>query len=124
MLVVDDNQSAANALGALLRHHGHPVCIAYDGLSALELLDSFPAKIILLDIGLPYRDGYSIARELKAKAAASGTDILLIAISGYGQEEDKRRSKEAGFDLHLVKPVAIDYLLENFVHSPKVATYR
>jgi PAS domain S-box-containing protein len=102
VLLVDDNRDAAEMLAELLRTAGHEVMVAFDGPSALGTAGGFRPDIALLDIGLPVMDGYDLARKLKAALPATPR---LIAISGYGQEHDHRRSQEAGFDAHLVKPV-------------------
>ncbi len=101
ILVVDDNEDAANSIGKLLRKIGHEIRITYDGLTALEIAEEFHPEVVLLDLGLPVLDGYETAKRFRA---ARGKDLLLIALSGYGQEEDRRRAAEAGFDHHLVKP--------------------
>jgi PAS domain S-box-containing protein len=102
VLVVDDNTDAADMLCAALQHLGHDVLIASDGLQALGLVDDFHPDVAVLDIGLPAMDGYELARRLRAR----GLDqCRLIAVTGYGQDEDRARSREAGFDVHLVKPV-------------------
>lgn len=106
VLVVDDNADAAEALGRLLRRAGCRVETALDGPSALNRARELRPTAILLDIGLPGMDGYEVARRLRA--AEDGRHVLLVAITGYGQEEDMRRSREAGFDRHLIKPVDID----------------
>jgi CheY-like chemotaxis protein len=103
ILVVDDNQDAALSLARILRSAGHEVCTLHDGATALEALRAFPARVLLLDIGMPGMDGYELAR--RVRDLPEGPTVLLIAISGYGTEEDLRRSKLAGFDHHLVKPV-------------------
>lgn len=103
VLVVDDNADAAEALGRLLRRTGCQLAIALDGPSALDRAHEFHPTAILLDIGLPGMDGYEVARRLRAEEHEE--HALLVAITGYGQEEDLRRSREAGFDRHLVKPV-------------------
>jgi PAS domain S-box-containing protein len=105
VLVVDDNTDAADSLAGLLRMRGHKVEIAYDGRSAVALARARPPEVVVLDIGLPGEDGYAIARRLRADPALLGT--LLVALTGYGQAEDRRRSQEAGFDAHLVKPVVL-----------------
>jgi len=102
VLVVDDNRDAAEMLAELLRVAGHEVAVAFDGPTALDTLPVFKPDIALLDIGLPVMDGYDLARKLKA---ALPNTPRLVAITGYGQEHDRRRSEEAGFDAHLVKPV-------------------
>jgi PAS domain S-box-containing protein len=108
VLLVDDNRDAAEMLAELLRTAGHEVVVAFDGPSALGTLGGFRPDIALLDIGLPVMDGYDLARKLKDALPATPR---LIAISGYGQEHDHRRSQEAGFDAHLVKPVQAAQLL-------------
>jgi signal transduction histidine kinase/DNA-binding response OmpR family regulator len=102
VLVVDDNRDAADSLALLLRLAGHEVCVAHDGPTAVALAADFGPQLVLLDIGLPGMDGYAVARRLRAQPNAHKT--LLVALTGYGQEEDVRRSREAGFDHHLVKP--------------------
>jgi signal transduction histidine kinase/DNA-binding response OmpR family regulator len=102
VLVVDDNIDAADMLCAALQHFGHEVVIARDALQALGLVDEFHPDVAVLDIGLPGMDGYELARRLRAR----GLDqCLLIAVTGYGQDDDRVRSRAAGFDVHLVKPV-------------------
>jgi signal transduction histidine kinase len=110
VLVVDDNRDAAETLAEALAHEGHEVAVAYDGASALELAARCGPEIVLLDIGLPVLDGYEVARRLrKAQARAP---LKLIAVTGYGQENDRAKAAEAGFDAHVVKPVDLDLLLE------------
>lgn len=103
ILIVDDNDDAASSLSQLLRHAGHEVCDVRDGASALAAARSFAPDVVLLDIGLPDMDGWELARALRAESAIG--DAKLIAISGYGQAADRRRSREAGIDRHLTKPV-------------------
>jgi CheY-like chemotaxis protein len=103
ILVVDDNVDAAESMAMLLRLWGHEVRVGYTASSALAEAPAFQPQIILLDIGLPRISGYDVAREIRQQAAFRHT--ILIAITGYGQEEDQRRSQEAGFDYHLTKPV-------------------
>ena len=105
VLVVDDNLDLARGLARLLKLIGHEVRMVHDGPSALEAARSFRPDVVLLDIGLPGMDGFHVARLLRAEDC--GRDARIIAISGYGHEEDRRRSREAGFDHYLVKP--IDY---------------
>jgi PAS domain S-box-containing protein len=103
ILVVDDNKDAADVLALMLQLEGHRVHVAYDGHSALEFARQEKPAVMVLDIGLPGMDGYELARLLRGHPhTASAT---LIALSGYGQEEDRRRAREAGFDHHFVKPV-------------------
>ncbi|WP_397571602.1 PAS domain S-box protein [Schlesneria sp. T3-172] len=102
VLVVDDNQDAALSLTMLLRLHGHEVQVAHDGLSALKLAETFHPAVIFLDIGMPGMDGYEVARRIRKNPEMKGT--VLTALTGWGQLEDRRRTAEAGFDYHLVKP--------------------
>jgi two-component system, chemotaxis family, CheB/CheR fusion protein len=103
VLVVDDNVDTAESLALLLRLKGHEVEVAYDGPTALDAATAFHPEVVLLDIGLPGLDGYQVARRLRRRGRSPG--VLLVAMTGYGQEEDQRRAREAGFDHHLVKPV-------------------
>ncbi len=103
VLVVDDNEDTAEMMGLLLGMDGHEVEVAHTGPSALEAAAARRPDVIVLDIGLPGLDGYQVAQRLRQDPAYK--DVLLIAASGYGQEADRRRSWEAGFDHHLVKPV-------------------
>ncbi len=103
ILVVEDNVDSAESMALLLRLNGHEVRIAHDGSSALAEAHSFVPQIVLCDIGLPGMDGYEVAARLREQEAFKQTP--LIALTGYGQEESRRRAKEAGFDYHLVKPV-------------------
>jgi CheY-like chemotaxis protein/two-component sensor histidine kinase len=102
VLVVDDNQDAAQSLATLLRIRGQEVHVAFDGPSALQAAESFGPDIIFLDIGLPGMDGYEVAQHLRKQPQLD--KMLLVALTGYGQQDDRRRSHEAGFDVHLVKP--------------------
>lgn len=102
ILVVDDNRDAAMALAQLLEITGHAVREAHDGQSALEAAAAFRPDVVLLDIGLPGLDGFEVAKRMRADPALE--DVMLIAVSGYCQEEDRRRSRKAGFDHHLAKP--------------------
>ena len=103
ILVVDDNVDSALTMAALLAMYGHEVCTAHDGLDALEEMRRFKPDVAILDIGMPKMNGYSVAKSIRSRS--NETQPLLIAVTGWGQEEDRRRSKEAGFDHHLVKPV-------------------
>ncbi|HZT81667.1 MAG TPA: ATP-binding protein [Gemmataceae bacterium] len=103
VLVVEDNRDAADSLAVLLRLAGHEVRVAYDGPSALAEAPRFRPDVILLDIGLPRLDGCEVARQLRRQTGLQ--DVLLVALTGFGQEQDRRRSREAGFDAHFVKPV-------------------
>jgi PAS domain S-box-containing protein len=108
ILVVDDNVDAAMSCAMLLRIDGHDVQVAHDGPSGLDRAKSFSPEIVLLDIGLPEMDGYEVARQMRS--APETGDAYLVAITGFGQEEDRRKSRQAGFDLHLVKPVTFQDL--------------
>ena len=102
ILVVDDNRDAADSLSMLLHARGHDVRVAYDGLEAVGAAIAFQPDVVLLDIGLPKLYGYDAARRIRE---LRGDGVLLVAITGWGQEEDRRRAREAGFDHHLTKPV-------------------
>ena len=108
VLVVDDNKDAAATLALLLRTLGHETRVAHDGREALRAAAQFKPEVVLLDIGLPDLDGYEVARRLRALDSAHKCRI--VAVTGWGQEHDRQRSSEAGFDLHLVKPVGTDEL--------------
>ena len=108
IVVIDDNQDAAESLAMLLRLKGHDVEIAFDGVSGVELALGSTPDCVLVDIGLPGIDGYEVAKRLRAHDRNGRT--LLIALTGYGQAEDRTRSQRAGFDHHLVKPVAQNVL--------------
>jgi PAS domain S-box-containing protein len=113
VLVVDDNRDAAESLGMLLELEQCQVAVAYDGLRALEALETFKPEIALLDIGMPAMDGYELARRIRA--TQRGRDLLLVALTGWGQADDKKRAAEAGFDEHLTKPVDPE-LLNRVLH--------
>jgi PAS domain S-box-containing protein len=108
ILVVDDNADAAQMLQTALEHLGYRVEVAGDGVAALDRARSFDPTVVLLDIGLPQMDGYEVARRLRAEAA--GRRLHLISLTGYGQDSDRERSREAGIDHHLVKPVDLHTL--------------
>jgi len=103
ILVVDDNTDAVESLALLLELEGHEVRTALDGPTALDLASEFQPQAILLDIGLPGMDGYEVARRLRERPETR--EALIIAITGYGQQEDRALTKAAGFNHHLVKPV-------------------
>jgi signal transduction histidine kinase len=102
VLVVDDNVDAAESTAAFLRLEGHEVKAVHDGLQALASLKVFDPHVVVLDIGLPGLDGYAVARQLRERGDTS--HVLLIALTGYGQKEDRQRAADAGFDYHFVKP--------------------
>jgi CheY-like chemotaxis protein len=103
VLVVEDNRDGAEMLRILLQLDGHEVAMAYNGPAAVETARQFRPDVVLCDLGLPGMDGYAVARALRQDPATAGA--YLIVLSGYGQEEVLRKSREAGFDLHLTKPV-------------------
>lgn len=109
VLVVDDNEDAADSLATLLGVMGYEVRTAYDGPEAITAADEFKPEVALLDIGLPRLSGYDIARHVRE---SRGRDVLLVAITGWGQEEDRRKAREAGFDHHFTKPADFGVLLE------------
>ncbi len=109
VLIIDDNRDAADTLHALLRDYGFTCASALDGPSGLETVSSFAPDAILLDLGLPGLDGYEVARRIRSQP--DGARVLIVAVTGYGEERDRERSAQAGFDAHLVKPVDPDQLL-------------
>jgi signal transduction histidine kinase len=114
VLVVDDNRDTAESLALLLRLWGHEVRTAHDGVSGLKAARSYRPQIVLLDIGLPGLDGYEVARQLRGEF---GRGMRLVAITGYGLEEDRRKAEQAGFDAHLVKPADLAVLQEQLSGS-------
>jgi CheY-like chemotaxis protein len=107
VLIVDDNVDSAESLARLLQMLGYHTRTECDGLSAVQAAESFAPHAVFLDLGLPRLNGFEAAKRIRQQA---GKDLLLVAISGWGQESDRRRSKDAGFDHHFVKPVDIDAL--------------
>lgn len=105
MLVADDNVDSAETLALLLQSLGHEVRTVHDGLTAVEEAESFRPDVALLDIGMPGLDGLEVARRIRGNPWGAG--MLLIALTGWGEDDDLRRSKEAGFDRHLLKPIDI-----------------
>jgi len=110
VLIVDDNLDAAQSLAVLLQMEGHDVRTAADGHEAIETLETFAATVAVLDIGLPGMDGYELARRIRSNPRASR--VRLVALTGYGRDTDQSRAREAGFDMHLVKPVDLDAVLQ------------
>ena len=118
ILVVDDNIDAADTLAEMLRASGHDVHTEYTGAAAICALQSHGADVVLLDIGLPKLNGYDAAREIRAIDPQK--PVVLVAVTGWGQDEDRRRSRLAGFDHHLVKPVdpaLLDRILASVVRN-------
>jgi CheY-like chemotaxis protein len=117
VLVVDDNLDAAEGLAMLLSLRGHEVSTAYDGQGAIERAREIAPDVVLLDIGLPRLDGFQVARRLREEH--SDRPMLLVALTGYGQERDRLRAREAGFDHHLLKPVRLEMLEQLLVLARK-----
>jgi CheY-like chemotaxis protein len=110
ILVADDNQDAGETLALLLRLHGHAAAWARDGLDALAQVPSFQPDLLILDIGMPRLDGHALAKALRQGPA--GRALQLVALTGWGAHSDRTRSAEAGFDLHLTKPINPAVLLD------------
>lgn len=110
VLVADDNRDAAESLAVLLRLEGHEVTVADDGETALRIFNEQQPEVALLDIGMPQMDGYELARRIRARPG--GKRVLLVALTGWGQEKDRAASREAGFDHHLVKPVETEAIAQ------------
>jgi CheY-like chemotaxis protein len=110
ILIADDNVDFAMSLEAILTPLGHDVRVAHDGVAAQDLASTFAPQVAFRDIGLPGCNGYALARNLRRLPQTA--HARLIAITGWGQEEDRRRSRDAGFDLHLVKPVEPSQLVD------------
>ena len=109
VLVVDDNEDSARAVARIISRQGYDVEVAYDGPAAVEAALAHQPAFVFLDIGLPGMNGYEVATRLRQEDSMKSA--LFVAVSGYGEEGDRRRSREAGFDQHLVKPVDPDALL-------------
>lgn len=110
ILVVEDNRDMARTLEILLKHIGHEVEVRYTGRAAVEAATLHVPDVVLCDLGLPELDGFGVARALRRNPLTCA--VRLIAISGYSQEEDQKRSRESGFDVHLVKPISLRELLD------------
>jgi CheY-like chemotaxis protein len=118
ILLIDDNVDLTSTMSALLRLGGHEVAVCCDGTAGLDAAADLQPEVILIDIGLPGMDGYEVASRLRQSAAFDRT--MLVAITGYGQADDRRRAREAGFDHHLVKPVFFE-ALQQLLASPELA---
>jgi CheY-like chemotaxis protein len=116
VLAVDDNRDAAHMLGEALRLLGCTVQVVHDGAAALAALAAFAPELVLLDIGLPGMDGYEVARRLRQANRDPG--LRIVAVTGYGQPSDRERSRAAGFDDHLVKPVTLQILGQVLASRP------
>jgi CheY-like chemotaxis protein len=110
ILVADDNRDSANTLCTLLRALGHDAYAAYDGIQAIEQAAKLDPDVVLLDIGMPNVDGYAAARAIRQQKLVKRP--VLIAVTGWGHEEDRQRTRQAGFDHHFVKPVDPDGIFE------------
>jgi CheY-like chemotaxis protein len=110
VLVADDNIDAAASLEILLKSLGHETCVVHDGIGAIEMTEQFRPDIVLLDLGMPGLDGYETARRLRA--LKKDQPFRIIAVTGWGQDSDRQKTREAGFDLHLTKPVEVEDLVQ------------
>ena len=119
ILLADDNNDALESLATLLELGGHEVVTASNGALALECAERHRPEVMLLDIGMPMLDGYEVARRIRVQPW--GRSITLVALTGWGQDSDRRRSREAGFDSHLVKPLDMDKLTELLERLPTPA---
>ena len=122
ILIVDDNEDGAESLALLLQVAGHETHMAHDGLAAIEAAERLRPDAVLLDIGLPRMNGYEVCSRIRK--AAWGKNVVLVALTGWGQEEDRHRSREAGFDAHMVKPVDFDALLNLVASLPSAPESR
>jgi CheY-like chemotaxis protein len=117
LLIVDDNQDAANSLALLLSMKGHEVKVAFSGSAALDITMSYSPEVVFLDIGMPGMDGYEVARRMRQQPGLE--KVVLAALTGWGQQEDRRRTMEAGFNHHLVKPPELKLLEGVLAELPK-----
>jgi CheY-like chemotaxis protein len=122
ILVVDDNTDAASSLAMLLKISGNEAHTANEGLEAIEVAEAFRPDVVLLDIGMPNLDGLEVCRRIRAQPW--GRDMLMIALTGWGQEEDRQKSKDVGFNYHLVKPVDFPTLVRLLAESGEEAVGR
>ncbi|MDB5945482.1 MAG: response regulator, partial [Ramlibacter sp.] len=119
-LVVDDNLDAAESLGMLLDFLGADVRQARDGPDALDVFAEYAPSVVLLDIGMPGMNGYEVARTIRSRHPSH--PATLVALTGWGQDEDRRRARDAGFDHHLVKPAELDALQQLLASLQQPAT--
>jgi CheY-like chemotaxis protein len=117
VLVVDDNADALKTLSMLVKLMGHDVCEAHDGVEAVHLAEQYAPDVVLMDIGMPNLNGYQAAHQIRDQPW--GSDMTLVATTGWGQVEDRRRTKAAGFDHHLVKPIDHSKLCELLALTPR-----
>ena len=111
-LVVDDNDDGAQTLATLLQVLGYDAAVAQDGREAIELAERFSPHLVLLDLGLPLMDGHAVCRHMRAQPWSEG--MAIVALTGWGQEQDRQRTRAAGFDDHLVKPAELEALTALF----------
>jgi CheY-like chemotaxis protein len=116
VLVVDDNQDSARSLAQLLKLSGHESRVAYDGAEAIDAAEQFRPQVVLLDIGLPKVNGFDVCRHIRQQEW--GREALLVALTGWGQTEDRQKTQKAGFDQHLVKPIDFTELTKLLTRSP------
>jgi CheY-like chemotaxis protein len=119
ILIVDDSRDAATSLAILLKLTGNETHTAFDGLKAVEAAATLRPEVVFLDIGLPSLNGYEVCRRIRGQPGGKG--MLVVALTGWGQEEDRKKCRDAGFDSHLVKPIqlpALTKLLANFQSAP------
>jgi CheY-like chemotaxis protein len=114
--VVDDHRDAALGMAAVLKSRHHEVAVAHNGESAVRVAETFHPEVVLMDIGMPGMNGYEATR--RVRATEGGSKIFIIALTGWGQETDRARSREAGCDAHLVKPVNLTELEALLAHAP------
>ena len=119
ILVVEDNQDAADSLRMLLELDGHEVIVAYNGLAGIQAATACHPDVVLCDIGLPGLDGYGVVHALRHNPETAA--IRIIAVTAYSQDSDRRRSREAGFDLHLTKPVDPYLLLQEILSTTRAS---
>jgi CheY-like chemotaxis protein len=117
ILIADDNADAAGALATLLELEGHDVTVAHDGNEAVMKASNFRPELVFMDLGMPVMDGFEAARRLRALPC--GEDVLLVALTGWGQAGDRQRSREAGFDRHYVKPLDTAALTDVLTAGPR-----
>jgi CheY-like chemotaxis protein len=120
VLVVDDNVDTVATLAMLVQESGHDVRTVYDGLSVVETALDYRPNVVLLDIGLPGLNGFEIAKRIRQQPALQ--NVVLVAMTGYGQESDRQRSREAGFDHHLVKPGDFGQVLQILATAAELPT--
>jgi CheY-like chemotaxis protein len=116
ILVVDDNTDVTETMTMLLETVGHHTAFAHDGAQALAAAETYRPQVVILDIGLPDMNGYEVARQLRARSG--GSALFLIAATGWGQDADRARARDAGFDLHMTKPIDFSKLQEVIATLP------